>query len=195
MGCGRSPLPGWINTDLQALPGVDLVLDVRRGVPFRELGVVFAEHFLEHLTIEEALAFLSDAREALAHGGVIRLSTPNLEWVWATHDPASGDAGERRRRTLVANRAFYGWEHRFIWTRDLLDEALAASGFVEIRFCRYGESERAGLAGLERHDRYDDSPELPHVLVAEAERGSPQPERLERFRALLAAEFLNHLRG
>ena len=52
VGCGSLILPGWINVDLESQPGVDHVLDVRRGLPFGNLRYVFAEHFLEHLTDE-----------------------------------------------------------------------------------------------------------------------------------------------
>jgi len=195
VGCGRFPLPGWINIDTQALEGVDLVLDVRDGLPFRDLAVVFAEHFLEHLTLEEALGFLDECWEALAPGGKIRLSTPNLDWVWATHDPRDGSVANRTRKTLIANRAFYGWEHRFLWSGDLLEEALQASGFRGVRFCRYGESDFEALRGLERHERYDDSIELPHVLIVDAESGERDPRRRGELERLLHAEFLDHLRG
>ena len=30
LGCGQSPIPGWVNIDVQQLPGVDRVLDVLR---------------------------------------------------------------------------------------------------------------------------------------------------------------------
>lgn len=195
VGCGRFPLAGWINLDIQALPTVDRVVDVRQGLPFRDAAAVYAEHFLEHLTFTEALDFLASAHAALAPGGRLRLSTPNLEWVWATHHPAWPDEAEARRRTFVANRAFYGWQHRFIWTRPLLAEALAASGFERITFHRYGESDDPVLAGLEQHDVYPDAPDCPHVLIAEGTRGELDRTRRERLLAAAHENFLDHLRG
>jgi predicted SAM-dependent methyltransferase len=195
IGCGRLPLRGWINLDIQALPGVDRVVDARAGLPFRDAAAVYAEHFLEHLTLTEAVEFLQASHAALAPGGKLRLSTPNLAWVWRTHVPDVGEEAEVRRRTLVANRAFYGWEHRFVWTRELLAEAVAACGFPDPRFERYGESPDPALRGLEQHERYPDSPDVPHVLVVEAERGEPAPRRLEAFLAFAREHFLSHLRG
>jgi len=174
------------------------VLDVRRGIPYRDLELVFAEHFLEHLTFPEALDFLRGARAALAPGGVLRLSTPNLAWVWREQDPSAPSAdraGERVARALEANRAFHGWGHRFLWTREILEEALAACGFDAIRFCAYGESEEPSRRGLEQHERYFDWPDLPHVLVVEATRGEPAPERFEALMAVARARFLDHLEG
>lgn len=195
VGCGRFPLAGWVNLDIQELPTVDRVVDVRAGLPFRDAAAVYAEHFLEHLTFGEALDFLAAAHAALAPGGKLRLSTPNLEWVWATHDPAWPEEAEARRRTFVANRAFYGWQHRFLWTRPLLAEAMAASGFDEVAFHRYGESDDPALSGLEQHDVYPDSNEKPHVLIVEGSRATADPARHARLMAAARESFLDHLRG
>ena len=121
-----------------------------------------------------------DGRLAVSAGadGTLRLSTPNLEWVWATHglgDPATTPAEVRAERTLVANRAFYGWQHRFLWSRPLLEAALAACGFDRIRFFARGESADPALAGIEQHEAYPDAPGLPHVLVVEASPGRYEP--------------------
>jgi hypothetical protein len=77
----------------------------------------------------------------------------------------------------------------------MLGEALAACGFGEVRWCRYGESELPVFQGIERHETYEDAPDLPHVIIAEAAKAQPQPERLARLRDLLAREFLAHLKG
>ena len=47
--------------------------------------------------------------------------------------------------------------------------------------------------GIERHETYSDAPELPHVIIAEARKGEPQPERLRQFRDLIERELLIHL--
>ena len=47
--------------------------------------------------------------------------------------------------------------------------------------------------GVEQHDTYEDRPDLPHVLIVEAQKGPPQPRRLEAFQRLLQEEFLNFL--
>src|SRR6516225_755630 len=85
IGCGQQSIPGWINIDNQGLPGVDQVLDVRKGLPFSGVAAIYAEHFLEHLSLDEGLAFLRECRRVLADDGTVRLSTPSLEWVLTTH--------------------------------------------------------------------------------------------------------------
>ena len=193
IGSGRARLEGWVNMDVQALPGVDVVADVTQGLEFENAEAIFAEHFLEHLAIDDALSFLLEAHRVLGPDGWIRLSTPNLDWVWSTHYRLDLDGEGKRAAALQLNRAFHGWRHRFLWNREMLGEALAACGFDPVRWCRYGESELPAFQGIERHETYTDAPELPHVIIAEARKGDGQPERLERFRVLVHSEFLAHM--
>src|SRR5262245_63880305 len=85
IGCGAQSIAGWINIDNQGLPGVDQVLDVRQGLPFADMASIYAEHFLEHLSLDEVLAFLRECPRVLRPDGALRLSTPNLDWVVLTH--------------------------------------------------------------------------------------------------------------
>ena len=193
VGCGRARMEGWINIDVQPLPGVDVVADVTQGLHFTGAEAVFAEHFLEHLGLADAVGFLLEAHRALKEGGVLRLSTPNLDWVWQTHYRLDLDLSGKREAAVRLNRAFHGWRHQFLWNRELLQEALESCGLTEVRFCRYGESDVSFLRGIERHETYGDDPALPHVLIAEATRGEPQPERLAALRATLERDFIMHL--
>jgi predicted SAM-dependent methyltransferase len=176
LGCGQSPIPGWVNVDVQALPGVDRVLDVRKGLPFTNVAAIFAEHFLEHLDVDEGLACLAECRRVLAPEGILRISTPNLDWVFATHY-RYGQWGEDAGAVsdcFQMNRAFHGWGHRFLYNRQTLVAALKSVGFGEVTMHRYGESDLPWLAGLERHEKSADTPDLPHVLIAQATGRAPR---------------------
>lgn len=194
VGSGNARLPGWTNVDVQPLPGVDVIADVTKGLDFSGAAAVFSEHFLEHLAIDDALAFLLEVHRVLAPGGWLRLSTPNLDWVWLTHYRLEGEGGEKRAAALAINRAFRGWRHQFLWNREMLEEALAACGFAEVRWPRRGESELPLFRGLEVHDTYGDTEGLPHILLAEARKGDPRPERLRALREAVQAGFLDHLK-
>ena len=182
IGCGQQSLPGWINIDNQGLPGVDQVLDVRRGLPFSGVATIYAEHFLEHLALDDGLAFLAECRRVLLPDGVLRLSTPNLDWVMLTHYRGPGASPDDAREDCFRiNRAFHGWGHQFLYNATTLESVLAAAGFARADRCSYGRSERPELAGLERHETWEDTPDLPHVLVVEAWGAAaprPPPEPL-----------------
>jgi predicted SAM-dependent methyltransferase len=194
IGSGNVRLPGWTNVDAQRLPGVDVVADVTRGLDFADAEAVFSEHFLEHLAVDDALRFLLAAHRVLSEGGWVRLTTPNLDWVWSTHYRLEGEAAEKREAALAINRAFRGWRHQFLWNREMLAEALAACGFEAVRWCRRGESELPFFRDLERHDTYGDTEEMPHILIVEARKGEPRPDRLRELRAAVQAGFLDHLK-
>lgn len=195
VGAGDKRLEGWVNVDLKRLPGVDVVADVTQGLKFKNVEAVFAEHFLEHLEVDKALAFLLESHRVLADGGWIRLSTPNLDWVWLTHYRLEADPDEKRQMAIRMNRAFRAWGHQFVWNREMLARALEACGFRDLAWCRYGESRHDFFHGLERHETYGDSPEMPHVLIVEAAKGAPRPELLAELSDLLRRELLVHLPG
>ena len=195
VGCGNKHLDGWINIDHQAYPEVDVVADVTKGLRFRDAEAVYAEHFLEHLRIDQALDFLQESHRVLGEGGVIRLSTPNLDWVYATHYNLEAEDELRFNMAVHLNRAFHGWEHQFLWNRPTLERALTACGFEDIRWESYGQSERKFLRNLERHETYQDDPSLPHILVVEATRGPARPEALAAFKTYIHDNFLNHMKA
>lgn len=184
LGCGRNIMDGWIDVDSQPLPGVDHVHDVRDGLPVDDVKFIFAEHFIEHLTYDEALTLLVRCRDALRADGVLRLSTPNLDWVWVTsyssrYQPTSSttaliDSAEWSHDDAAAldclrlNRAFRGWGHKFLWNAAMLEVALRHAGFAELAWRAYGQSDHPELAGIERHRQYDDLPTLSHLIVVEA---------------------------
>jgi predicted SAM-dependent methyltransferase len=170
IGCGSEAMAGWTNVDVADLPGVDVVLDVTQPWPFRDVEFIFAEHFLEHLTLAAGMVFLRSAREALREDGVLRLSTPNLDWVWSTHykPPHELTGDERLRGCLEMNRAFHGWGHKFLYNFATLEQVLRTAGFRDVVQCAYGESPVVALRGLERHERHRDLPSIPSVIVVEA---------------------------
>jgi len=170
VGSGPVRLEGWINVDNQPYRGIDQVLDIREGIPYSDLEYIFAEHFIEHLAYDDAMKFLRDCRRALGDAGVLRLTTPNLDWVWMTqyHLGQWSQPSEAVRDCFWMNKAFRGWGHQFLYNAQTLTECLHDAGFATIERCAYGESRHAALRGVEHHEKYLDSPELPHLIVVEA---------------------------
>jgi predicted SAM-dependent methyltransferase len=79
IGCGPNSLSGWINVDMARNRGIDVVWDLRKGLPFpsESCTAVFGEHVIEHITKENAARLLKECHRVLQKGGVIRVSTPD----------------------------------------------------------------------------------------------------------------------
>lgn len=179
VGSGPQIIPGWVNVDNQPYEGVDCVIDVTRVFPFSGVRLIFAEHFIEHLSYTDALQFLRNCRAALRDDGILRVSTPNLDWVWVTqyHFGQWTNVEQQIADCFSLNKGFRGWGHQFLYNLPVLTETLHEAGFAEVVPCRYGESAHEELRGIERHEQYLDDPALPHVIVVEASgrRAEPSP--------------------
>lgn len=169
VGCGPvDHKDGWINVDIQPFKTVDKVMDVTSEWYFKDVEFIFAEHFIEHLKLEQIINFLYHAGVSLQNNGWIRLSTPNLKWVVKKSllsEPI--DIEKTIEETLAFNRSFYGWGHSFLYTTEFLCKLLEEIGYVNIRVCEYGLSELETLSNLEQH-RYT-GPDS--IIIVEAQKG------------------------
>lgn len=180
IGSGPQILDGWINIDNQPYPGVDRVLDVSAGLPFEDVQFIFAEHFIEHLPFDAATALMRESRRVLRDDGVLRLSTPNLDWVWASHYKKVMTREEAVLACFAINRAFRGWGHQFLYNETTLRALLLDAGFGTVTRCEYGESTHEELRGIERHEWQPDFDGFSHILIVEATgRGGKAPEYLD----------------
>lgn len=197
VGCGPKALKSdWWNIDLRPFKGVDEARDiVEPWAGYSDVEYVYGEHFLEHLRLDHAATFLSNAHSAMCQGGRIRLSTPSLEWVYATHFDVTELSREKTLSdTFKINRAFHGWGHQFLWSKPMLEEALEAAGFSDICFHSYGESADSFLSGIEEHGGYTVNHGFPSVWIVEGvKRGNEQ--RMEAFLGKAILEFQRYVDG
>ncbi len=195
VGCGpHNLLPDWWNVDVRKFSGIDEVCDVTQAWPWKDLEYVFGEHFIEHLPLDQALRFLENAGMSLRSDGTLRLSTPNLEWVLRTHF-LHGQVEEQRRvlDTIKMNRAFHGWGHHFLYTKEILAFVLTEMGFANVTFHSYGESANLELCHLERHGGFQVYDGQPSVVIVEARRG-PRPITIPAsLMAFLHEHFLRYV--
>jgi predicted SAM-dependent methyltransferase len=180
IGSGPQSLSGWVNIDIVRYPGVDCILDIRKGLPFKDVRFIFAEHFVEHLDLNDAMYLFLECRRVLRDDGVLRLSTPNLDWVWATHYATAANSEDAVRDCFQLNGAFRGWGHRFLYNEATLRSLLLEAGFATVVCQRYGESTYPELRGIERHERSEDFNGLSDILIVEASgRGGAAPSYLK----------------
>jgi predicted SAM-dependent methyltransferase len=147
VGCGKYPLPGWMNTDITGTP--DVVFDIRGPwpIPDDQLKEVRLEHVLEHVEYPNgATHVLSECFRVLKPGGVVRIGVPDSALVINAY--VEGNDAEYFRiarerwhppevRLPIEHlnyhfRDRYG-EHLFAYDLDALKQKIANAGFLNIQ--------------------------------------------------------------
>ena len=171
LGSGTVRLDGWVNIDLET-PEADVHYDIRRGLPLRDgaARLIYHEHVMEHITVDEGAACLRDWHRLLEPGGVLRVATPDLQYVVEKY---RGDWKDQawlrlpeyafiRTRAEMLNTSMRWWGHQYLYDGEELERRMRDAGFTTIRRCGYRESTVPELANLETRE---DS-----ILILEAVR-------------------------
>ena len=199
VGCGPHHIrEDWWNVDIRPFQGVDQRHDVTTPWPWLGAEFVYSEHFIEHLELDDGIGFLVNAGNSLVAGGKVRISTPNLTYVAATHYHPVGHVRENQRvlETLAINCAFRGWGHKFLWSREMLCFVLEQIGFESIEQFAIGESNTTALRNLEKHlETYEFKCGEPSVINIEASRGPKDIVVSEELLVRAEREFLSHVRA
>ena len=76
IGCGEYKQPGTIGVDRRLLPGVDVVCDFERGLPFKDGSVtaVYSIHSIEHM--RDLITFMEELYRVCAPGARVYVRTP-----------------------------------------------------------------------------------------------------------------------
>jgi predicted SAM-dependent methyltransferase len=159
LGCGPNYLEGWINIDIDPVVKSDLLFDLREEFPFPDSYVdfIYNEHFIEHLTYNEGLLFLQECNRILQPRGILRISTPDLEYVTfvyiAGHYDVYQDIGiglESETKCKFLNRSMRDWGHQYLYDLPELIDILHKSSFSLVKNVSWGESIYPELCKVER---------------------------------------------
>ena len=79
VGCGNAKAPGHVGLDRYPFPGVDVVRDIRRGLPFNDniFGGVRMHHCLEHFGGEDLLFLVNEVWRVVRSGGILEITVPD----------------------------------------------------------------------------------------------------------------------
>ena len=79
IGCGKNKQPGFIGIDQFAIDGVDVVCNVREGLPYSDNSVeeIYCSHFIEHLTALERVRFMNELYRVMKPGAKVTLIAPH----------------------------------------------------------------------------------------------------------------------
>jgi predicted SAM-dependent methyltransferase len=161
LGCGPVCLNGWVNIDLDS-PLADMNLDLRLSLPFEDESVsfVFAEHFIEHVSRDDASRLMSDLFRVLRPGGVVRLVTPDLRFLAATylagHITEWGDLWSPKNAAHLMNEGMRDWGHQFLYDAEEFEALFHESGFTDRKRCPWRGSSIPDLSGLESRPFHQD---------------------------------------
>jgi predicted SAM-dependent methyltransferase len=164
-GCGSHLAPGWINSDVKPGPGVDLVADIRAGLPLADgcLDYAVSVHALQELSYPELLPALGELRRVLRPGGTLRLVLPDLDRAIEAYQGGEEsyfkvDPEEMRSLggRMVVQLLWYGYS-RSLFTTELTEELLAKAGFERVATCRAGETASESEAIVVLDNREDES--------------------------------------
>jgi predicted SAM-dependent methyltransferase len=161
VGSSGNHLDGWLSIDIRP-DEVCFGMDATKPWPFESgsAEAINSEHFIEHLTLDEARRYLAEAYRVLRSGGLIRTTTPNLGGLvelFTGADPRMLEVHrshgyEAATHGDMFNNYFYSWEHRHIYDFESLATLLRGAGFEDVREASFGESTHELLRGIDRHD-------------------------------------------
>lgn len=79
LGCGTKIKEGWMNLDSYPYPGVDVVADATKRLPFDDntFEEVYSEDFMEHLPQEFKIHIINEIWRVLKPGGTMEHYIPN----------------------------------------------------------------------------------------------------------------------
>jgi predicted SAM-dependent methyltransferase len=173
-GCGSHVAPGWINSDVKDAVGIDLIADIRRGLPLASESIDYSVsiHALPELTFSQQVPALQELLRVLKPGGVLRLSLPDLRkgidaYLRGENEyfKADDEAAESPGGRFIAHMLWYGYS-RTLFTVDFAAELLEKAGFIDVSECAFREtmSDFTEITGLD--NREDES------FYIEARRGA-----------------------
>lgn len=91
LGSGGEKKDGYLGLDVRNLPGVDIVRDILRGLPFANetIDEIYSENFLEHVPQAEVVWVMNEIWRVLKFGGLahhfIPLVGTDNDWQDPTH--------------------------------------------------------------------------------------------------------------
>jgi predicted SAM-dependent methyltransferase len=162
-GCGEYPEPGWLNSDIKDSPGIDIVADVRAGLPLEtdSIDYITSIHALPELPYPDLVPALAELRRVLKPGGVLRLALPDLDRAIAAYqrgDHEYFDVPDADARSIgakfVTQMTWYGYSHT-LFVYDFVEELLERAGFAQITRCQYKQtaSRWPDIAELDNRER------------------------------------------
>lgn len=162
-GCGHAIAPGWINTDIRPIRGVDLCADIRDGLPLagESIDLISSQHALQELTIVEIMAALEEFHRVLKTGGIARFCLPDFDKLvtaYVSGDDALQKCWDWRDRSgNYISQIIFNNHTRTPLTYGWMEELMSYAGFGQITRNAHGETSSTSPEIVELDTRPDES--------------------------------------
>ncbi|MFZ1301790.1 MAG: methyltransferase domain-containing protein [Candidatus Microsaccharimonas sp.] len=163
VGCGTDYKKGWVNIDNNSDDNIlklDVHWDMRNPLPIDDNSVdfIFNEHFVEHLTPEQARVALTDLIRILKPGGVMRVAMPDLREVVDYYLNVPLDKNQViidhgldfiQSQAEWMNVSFRDWGHQWLYDYDEIARRFKEIGYPVIQRKQLRKSKYPELNNLE----------------------------------------------
>ena len=132
-------------------------------LPDDSVDYVYSEHLFEHLTLSQAKNMLNECYRVMKKDGIIRIATPNLEFLVDLYLHPDKDINKRyiewaakegripAEPVYVVNRFHTTWGHQIVYDFNTLAKLMEDFGFKDIRRCEMSKSNHPELCDIEGH--------------------------------------------
>ena len=160
LGSGKRRILGWINVDIDPANEPDVVADCFTGATSlrydcdwmhsESADVVYACHVLEHVGRHQYKKALEFWHDLLKPGGILRLSVPDLEAVFAYYIADLERLGTGSKLNELLGFLYGGQRnehdcHKMGWDEATLTRDLLEAGFKDVRRYDRDKTEHAGV--------------------------------------------------
>ena len=113
LGCGTRKKEGYLGVDVRQLPGVDVVVDLEKGLPFEDNSVdgVYSNFMFEHVS-NLALLFQEVYRVCSNHA-VVEIKVPHYQSVTQFKDPTHRSVVVPETIPYFSDANWYGSDYGF----------------------------------------------------------------------------------
>lgn len=171
IGCGANILEGWLNADisLYVCRRGAIYMDASKKFPLPDNSIdyIYSEHIFEHLSYEQGLNMLKECHRVLKHNGVLRLATPNFQFLINLYLNPTKEINQKYIKwhsklflnkeidkespIYVINNFHTSWGHQIIYDYSTLSVLLTRTKFKKVYPCKIGLSEYNELLDIEHH--------------------------------------------